>query len=642
MILSLIAVGLQSTWYVDASATAPGNGTQNAPYTSVEFALAQGATQSGDTVLVAPGHYTSERIDFLGKAVTVRSTDGAATTILQAPPLGFPPGSVVTFKLGEGPGAVLEGFTLVGTQGQPTALVGPGLPFAGGGIFCAGGSSPTLRDLVITGGGSVEFGAGLFLDGGAPTLERLRFEDCGATPSTAMGGGLWARNATVLLEDCSFEGCTSLDRGAGLWASGCNVQGRGTSFANGTAALGSGGGACLLGGSHLFDDCSFSGNDSGDPGGGLYAADCLLALRDSLFATNTTGVDLHPGGGLAYENPGGAPGNTLSIQRCRFEGNVGNFGGGASVDGTATVRDSVFDFNVTVGGQVSSGGGGLRALGNVSVTGCVFTRNVSSDAFSLGGGGVLGDALVDRCTFVNNSATGGASALEGAGAFQNSIVRGGSLPRIAAALAPTYCNIQGGAAGTGNIDEPALFHFGALDVHLLPGSPCIDVASPSAGNDPDGSRADMGAFPFDPYHCGPACEGFVGVTTCASLPNSTGVGAFLEGVGSTTVSDQFLVLNVTNIPRNQFGLFVISSSAGSQMLGGGSQGLLCVGFPLVRFNAVVSDRGTGVASFAPDLDSINGIGAIQPGESWYFQYWFRDQNPFLTSNTSTALRVDFR
>ncbi len=35
------------------------------------------------------------------------------------------------------------------------------------------------------------------------------------------------------------------------------------------------------------------------------------------------------------------------------------------------------------------------------------------------------------------------------------------------------------------------------DYHLQPGSPCVDAGDPNSPNDPDDSRADMGAFPFD-------------------------------------------------------------------------------------------------------------------------------------------------
>lgn len=642
MLLPLLAVSLQTTWYVDAAAVAPGDGSQSSPYTSVTFAMDQATTVDGDTVLVAPGTYPGEKIDFQGKAVTVRSSGGADVTILQAPPVGFPPGSVVTFKLAEGAGSVLEGFTLEGVQGQPSALPGPGLPFVGGGIFCSGGSSPTLRDLVITGGDFTEFGGGMFLDGGAPAMERLTFRDCGEPNAHNAGGGIWARNAFVRLDECNFERCRTSNTGGAIRAIDSVVIASDCDFEDSRGTFGSGGGVWLSGGAHVFQDCDFTGNVSGDPGGGIYAANCQLVVRDTNFISNNTGADIYPGGGVAFEGALGSSNESLTLLRCLFRDNAGQFGGAASIVGTAAVRDSMFDMNVAFGGQISCGGGAISAGPEATISGCVFTGNTAIDQFSNGGGAILGSPFVDRCTFVDNDATGGATTIEGSGVLQNSILRGGPMPRLAATVDTVYSNVEGGAAGTGNIDEDPRFHASPTDVWLLPGSPCIDVAAPNAGNDPDGTRADMGAFPFDPFHCGPGCEGFIGTTTCISMPNSTGVGAFLEAIGSADADDRALVLNVTDVPRNQFGLFVISATAANVPLGGASQGVLCVGSPVIRFNGVVSDRGTGVASFAPDLADIPTVGAVQAGQSWFFQYWYRDQNPFLTSNLSSALRVDFR
>jgi len=62
----------------------------------------------------------------------------------------------------------------------------------------------------------------------------------------------------------------------------------------------------------------------------------------------------------------------------------------------------------------------------------------------------------------------------------------------------TYCDIQGGWHGTGNIDADPLFVDPTLgDYHLQWPSPCIDAGDPESPLDPDGTRADMGAYYFD-------------------------------------------------------------------------------------------------------------------------------------------------
>ena len=57
---------------------------------------------------------------------------------------------------------------------------------------------------------------------------------------------------------------------------------------------------------------------------------------------------------------------------------------------------------------------------------------------------------------------------------------------------------MGGWTGSGNIDADPLFVDPVNgDFHLQAGSPCIDTGDPSSPLDPDGTRADMGAYYFD-------------------------------------------------------------------------------------------------------------------------------------------------
>ena len=65
------------------------------------------AASNGDTVLVAPGTYM-ERINFNGKAITLRSEYGPERTMIDADYLGI----TVIFSNGEGPDSLLEGFTI--------------------------------------------------------------------------------------------------------------------------------------------------------------------------------------------------------------------------------------------------------------------------------------------------------------------------------------------------------------------------------------------------------------------------------------------------------------------------------------------------------------------------------------------------
>ena len=109
---------------------------------------------SGDTVVVSPGAYF-ENINFLGKAITVRSIDPddpntvSSTIINGSLPADPNNASVVTFNHGEGNTSVIEGFTITGGTGSWVAIAWQGYYTAywnrcGGGIVCYNFSAPTI------------------------------------------------------------------------------------------------------------------------------------------------------------------------------------------------------------------------------------------------------------------------------------------------------------------------------------------------------------------------------------------------------------------------------------------------------------------------------------------------------------------
>ena len=135
----------------------------------------------------------------------------------------------------------------------------------------------------------------------------------------------------------------------------------------------------------------------------------------------------------------------------------------------------------------------------------------------------------------------------------------------------------------------------------------------------------------------------IGTRYCdPARPNSTGAPAELWVTGSTALADDDADLVASSLPQHQFGYFLAGMSAGTTVPPG-SQGALClIGGPIFRYSASVLSSGSGGAfGLEIDLQNVPGHGAIQAGETWNFQAWFRDLNPGPTSNFTDAVSVTF-
>ena len=94
-----------------------------------------------------------KNVDFIGKAITVRSEQGPEVTVID----GGQMWSVVTIWSGEGRSTMLDGFTITNGTGVPD-----GWDFLGGGIFCDD-SSPLITNNVVMNNWSANGGAGISL-----------------------------------------------------------------------------------------------------------------------------------------------------------------------------------------------------------------------------------------------------------------------------------------------------------------------------------------------------------------------------------------------------------------------------------------------------------------------------------------------
>ena len=140
-----------------------------------------------------------------------------------------------------------------------------------------------------------------------------------------------------------------------------------------------------------------------------------------------------------------------------------------------------------------------------------------------------------------------------------------------------------------------------------------------------------------------------GVTYCSpGVANSTGASAHIRTLGRNEVQDNNLTLHLSSLLPNVFCMFLASPLPGFVPMIANSQGTLCLGGPIGRYNNPAEIRlsdENGIASLQLELTetpSPTGRISIMIGETWNFQGWHRDINPTSTSNFSDAVEVVFQ
>ena len=206
--------------------------TRNVPGTYATIQAGIDAAANTDTVLVQPGTYY-ENINYYGKLITVGSlflttsdTSHISSTIID----GHYFGSVVSFIGGEDLTAVLSGCTIVNGHAN-----------YGGGIIC-NNSSPSLKNMIITGNSSSLEGGGISCEDASPSLENVTISGNSAYYN---GGGIYCFN----LSSPTFYNVTisdnSANRGGGIFCDyNSNPSLENVTITNNTASVEGGGIFC--------------------------------------------------------------------------------------------------------------------------------------------------------------------------------------------------------------------------------------------------------------------------------------------------------------------------------------------------------------------------------------------------------------
>ncbi|MEL6431878.1 MAG: hypothetical protein AAFR54_22110, partial [Planctomycetota bacterium] len=157
----------------------------------------------------------------------------------------------------------------------------------------------------------------------------------------------------------------------------------------------------------------------------------------------------------------------------------------------------------------------------------------------------------------------------------------------------------------------------------------------------NGDELDAGSDPADPKS-----RPDIGTRVCSpAVPNSTGLSGVLTAIGSPVVLTNGLDLEIRDLPPFQTTLLVNGRATAFVPNPGGSEGNLCLGGALGRYNHDVQFADpAGRVRFELDLTftpTPTSFVSILAGETWVFQAWHRDANPVQTSNFTDAVEIVF-
>jgi predicted outer membrane repeat protein len=366
------------------------------------------------------------------------------------------------------PLCIIDGFTI--TRGNANSS---GINSQGGGILLRHQplqyAAPVIRNCIIEHNNATS-GGGFYTGTDSWAGPSIRIEDCKFRNNTASsGGGIYFQQSMTTevgleLIRVEFTGQSINQYGGGLYANG-HFTARNCRFENNSSNRGAG--ANIAGGTSVFENCAFVSNTSLRNGGGLRMETATSTLVNCLFLgneaniLNESGSTSNAGGGMFYR---GSNTTFVKLANCVFSGNKGQNGAGFAQ---------------------------TTALFNTS------------------------SVELDNCSFAGNSGISAVARLQGNLTIENSIVFGNAGTALTAGTASS-CIIEGGYAGTGNLNVNPLFinmpsHFLAPiatgNLKLQAGSPAIDQGNNNIAplhfiTDADGNHrmincvVDRGAFEF--------------------------------------------------------------------------------------------------------------------------------------------------
>ena len=357
-----------------------------------------------------------------------------------------------------------------------------------------------------------------YSNGYAPSLDLHSYADVydnAAITGSGYGGGLFVRQGTVNVTDCSdlYSNDAIFGGGAYLITSTLTLAGSCSEIQSNTAT-GDGGGVYAIASTIRLDDeaelyNNNAGVDSSGSGGGAYLNGSALYSAKSLVQYNGAadyGGGIYAGNGSLISFSLGS--FTCVGARCsRLSNNTATnqYGGGvyASNSDVSLANTFVESNSAYLGGGVYASG----ADSQVSLSGSLFARNNATGGTGDGlriynGASLSGSGNTLAYNEAGGAATGHAIDLFSASGSLSCSVIWGHANTGFSGMNITYSDVQYGFSGAGNINQNPLFVAPASeDYHLQSASPAIDRCLSASTWDYDGELRPIvrtsAASPYD-------------------------------------------------------------------------------------------------------------------------------------------------
>jgi parallel beta-helix repeat protein len=338
------------------------------------------------------------------------------------------------------------------------------------------------------------------------------------------GGAISCTTSNPIIQSCLIDSCIANNYGGGIYCSNSNPCIISNTIIGNSAAHG-GGIRCHGISNPFISNNTIIGNSASEYGGGIYCYNSSPNIYNNTISGNFANY----GGGIRCNNSS----DPIICDNIICGNEVSFYGGGIyCTDSDPRINGNIIFANSAVNGggincynsnpliysntisenSADSIGGGIF-WNDYSTSNNDFHYNeISNNAASLFGGGMYLHSLsftlnvtLNKCTIVSNSSSSGGGIYIDASniSIVNSIIWGNTPDQIMQDVVSNvhviYSDIEGIYPGLGNISaDPIFFNPIIHDYHLRSGSPCIDTGDPDTiYNDPDGSRADMGCYPYD-------------------------------------------------------------------------------------------------------------------------------------------------